>query len=118
MTTFDQRGQHVNNQYNAGQDININKNMSPTEFANKLDLIIQQLAAYQQNADSKNIEKVIKAKAELEIAKNESLKQDPDRSKIQSLMTSAKAFVSTIADLAQIGEFLIAAIPLINSIFA
>ncbi|MBD3351815.1 MAG: hypothetical protein GF364_10050 [Candidatus Lokiarchaeota archaeon] len=118
-TTFDQSGQHVKTQYNAGGDINFNENMTPTEFLGSLNQIINQIETYQQHAkDSLHKEDLSKAKEELLTVMDESQKQNPDKTKIKTHLEFAHKHLPTIADIAQIAGFIISAkmnLPLIFS---
>jgi hypothetical protein len=92
MSSFDQRGQNVQNQYNAAGDINIGIIQNQTDFVNELQKIKSEVAKAGE-AKSLNEDTVIDAEYEITKAIQETKKPEPKKVTILEHIGKAKTLV-------------------------
>lgn len=92
MSTFDQRGQHVQYQYNAAGDINISAIQNQTDFVQEL---LKLKAEVTKAGESKAIDEDIVIDAEYEISKaiQEAKKPEPKKAAMLEHIDKAKTLV-------------------------
>lgn len=95
MANFDMRGQHVNNQYNAGRDINFGAAQNTTDYIAELENLKQQLAQAQKE-DTLSEETATDTDYHITKAIQQAKKPNPDKKTIIDHLTTAKAFIEDI----------------------
>ncbi|OPY81805.1 MAG: hypothetical protein A4E65_00994 [Syntrophorhabdus sp. PtaU1.Bin153] len=102
-SVFDQRGQHVQYQYNAAGNINFAAAQDATQLVLQLDLLKQELIkAREEKAISELTES--KAKTPLLEAIEEAKRPEPDRKSLLSHLAQAKGYLKDIAALTGLVE--------------
>jgi hypothetical protein len=95
-SVFDQRGQHIQYQYNAAGNINFAAAQDATQLVLQLDLLKQELIkAHEEKAISELTES--KAKTPLLEAIEEAKRPEPDRKSLLSYLAQAKDYLKDIA---------------------
>lgn len=99
MTIFDQRGQHVNYQYNASGNINIGAVQNKLELINQLRKLQEEvvIASEQKSLDKDN---ATDAEYKLKKAVLEAEKMEPDKPTLIEHLSTAEKLVSGVSSLA------------------
>jgi hypothetical protein len=96
MSVFDQRGQHVNYQYNSAGDINFLNIKSNFDFSNELQKLRKELSlAVKSNVLENSVSQNVDVK--IQQAVEESAKEMPNKKTILDSLTEAKALIEGIA---------------------
>lgn len=88
MTTFDQRGQQLSDQYNAARDININEVQDKNELANELEKLRQEVERAKE-LDAISQDAAVEAEYHLLQATKEAKKETPDKEGFSEHMEGA-----------------------------
>jgi antitoxin component HigA of HigAB toxin-antitoxin module len=116
VSTFDQRGQHVNYQYNAAGDININAVQSKDELVIELEKLQSEIEhAREANVISKEV--AIEAEFDLLKATQEAKKAEPSKETFFDYIGKAKALFNDIAAVAGLITALMQAAEVANRLF-
>ena len=117
MATFDQHGQQVVNQYNAGHDINFGAVETSADLANGLEELKSQIA---QAKESGTITEETATDAEYQITKaiQQTQKPKPDKKTILDHLTTAKALIENIAAAGGLVTTVVQAIQTVQKLFS
>jgi hypothetical protein len=116
MSVFDQRGQHVNYQYNAHGDINFGQVQDRAQLAQELDRLRQELteAARQQAIDA---ETEADASYQLQKAALQARQSEPDKQSLLGYLQKAKGLVDGVNAAAGIASGIGEAIACVQDLF-
>ena len=96
MATFDQRGQTVNNQYNAGRDINFGAANSREDVVQELKSLLSEVTKATQ-AGAIQEEAAVDVEANVRKAIIHAEKPEPDKKSILDYLTAASGVLKGIA---------------------
>lgn len=117
MAIFDQRGQKVNNQYNAAHDINFNQGMKKEEFLdelNRLKSAIEQLANSPTEIPQENIAEASEA---VDRSTTEAKKETPNKKILEANLGKAQLLLNDFAAAVNVVAALGKAIAIIGALF-
>jgi len=92
MATFDQRGQTVNNQYNAARDINFNSAESKDDVIRELRKLLEEVTKAAKSGAIKD-EVAVDLEAEVKKAVIQAEKPEPNKKSILEYLATAKELV-------------------------
>jgi hypothetical protein len=116
MPVFDQRGQHVNYQYNAAGNIKIAAIENRMELADQLEQLQVELVRA-QSADINDEETAVDAEYQLKKAEQEAKKPEPDKKKIIEHHQEAKALLEGVTAAGEIVTALAKAAEVVQRLF-
>lgn len=112
---FDLRGQVVNSQYIAGEDINVGAVQTADDVVSILEHLQASLALATKDGDADN-EAVIDADANLRKAVAQAKKPQPDKNSIIERLNQAKAALEGVATGAKVVSAIAAAVPAVQKL--
>lgn len=117
MATFDQTGQHVNTQYNAGRDINFGSVHTSADLVTELEKLKQQIA---QASESGLIPEETATDADYQVTKalQQAKKPDPEKKTLLDHLTTTKALLENIATASGLVTALAGAIQVVQKLFS
>jgi hypothetical protein len=117
MATFDQRGQRVKTQYNAGRDINFGAIQTPADLVTELEKLKQQIA---QAAQSGVLPEETATDADYQVTKaiQQAKKPDPEKKTLLDHLTTTKALLENIAAASGLVSALVGAIQVVQKLFS
>jgi hypothetical protein len=116
MATFDQRGQHVQYQYNAAGDINFGAVQDRADLVQELEKLKAELARAQQ-AGAVDEDRATDAEYQLTKAVQQARKPDPDKKSLLTYLNNAKSLVDDVTTLAGVAGGIGTAIQLAQHFF-
>lgn len=116
MSTFDQRGQHVQYQYNAAGDINISAIQNQTDFVQEL-LKLKAEVTKAGESQAINEDTVIDAEYEISKAIQEAKKPEPKKAAMLEYIDKAKTLVEGTVATAGLATALVKLIELAQKLF-
>lgn len=116
MTTFNQQGQNVGTQYNAGGDINFGDVKDKVDFVKELNKLRAELSRVAVE-DAIDAEIITDADYQLTKAIQQAEKDAPDKSKLLLHLESAKGYMDGITSLLKLAAAVGAAITTAGTIF-
>jgi len=116
MSTFDQRGQRANYQYNAAGDINIGSVQNQIQLTEQLEKLKSELS---KAAEAQVIDAEVYTDADYQMTKaiQQAKKPEPDKKSIVEYLNSAKSLLEGVSALGGLVEGISQVIQLIMSIF-
>jgi hypothetical protein len=117
MATFDQRGQHVNTQYNAGRDINFAAVQTPADFVITLEQLKQELA----QATTSGLlpeDTALDADYHLTKALQQARQPDPPKKTLLDHLTTVKALLDNVAAASGLVTAVVGAIEVVQKLFS
>ncbi len=117
MANFDQRGQHVTNQYNAGRDINFGEVQNPVDLVAELEKLKGQ---FTQAQEAGVISEETSTDAEYQVTKamQQAKKSDPNKKTILDHLNTTKALIENIAAASGLVTALAGAIEVVQKLFS
>jgi len=117
MSTFDQRDQHVNTQYNAGRDINFGSVQTSADLVTELEKLKQQIAQATEKGD---IPEDTATDAEYQVTKaiQQAKKPEPEKKTLLDHLTTTKASFDNIAAASGLVTALVGAIQVVQKLFS
>jgi len=117
MTQFDQRGQKVNTQYNAGRDIHFGAVQTPVDLIAELEKLNGQIVQAQQ-AELLSDETATDAQYQVTKAIQQAKKPDPDKKTLVDHLSAAKAVLDNITAASGLVTALVGAIEVVQKLFS
>jgi hypothetical protein len=117
MATFDQHGQQVNTQYNAGRDINFGSVNTATDLISELEKLKNQFAQAQTEGVLPE-ETATDAEYQVTKAIQQAKKPDPDKKTLLDHLTTTKALIENVAAASGLVTALVGAIQVVQKIFS
>ena len=117
MANFDQRGQRVNTQYNAGRDINFGAIQTQTDFVTELEKLKQQIA---QASESGILPEETATDADYQVTKalQQAKKPEPEKKTLLDHLTTTKALLDNIAAASGLVTAVVGAIQVVQKLFS
>ncbi len=117
MANFDQRGQRVTNQYNAGRDINFGSVETRVDLITELEKLKSQLA---QARASGVVSEEMATDAEYQVTKaiQQAKKPEPDKKTLVDHLMTTKALIENIAAASGLVTALAGAIQVVQKLFS
>ena len=117
MTQFDQRGQHITNQYNAGHDINFGTAETFIDLITELEKLKNEFAKASE-AGILSEETATDAEYQMTKAIQQAKKLNPDKKTIFDRLNAAKSLIDGITAASEIVTFLVAATEAVQKFFS
>ncbi len=117
MTQFDQRGQQVTNQYNAGRDMNFGAVQNPIDLIAELEKLKGEIAQAKE-ADIVSDETATDAEYQVTKAIQQAKKPNPDKKTILDHLNTAKALIEDVAAASGLVTALISAAEVVQKLFS
>ncbi|GLV59796.1 hypothetical protein KDH_66200 [Dictyobacter sp. S3.2.2.5] len=117
MAQFDQRGQHVTQQYNAGRDINFGQVQNSEDLIMQLEQLKGKVAQAQQ-AGTIEEEQATDVHYQLTKAVQQARKPDPDKKTLLNHLTTAKSLIEEVAAASGLVTALVGAIEAVQKLFS
>jgi hypothetical protein len=117
MTQFDQRGQKVNTQYNAGRDMNFGAVQNAVDLVTELERLKEEVAQARQDG---LLEKKLATDVEYQLTKaaQEAEEPKPDKKTIVDHLTTAKAFIEGLVSTGGLVTAIAGAIEAVQKVFS
>jgi len=117
MTNFDQREQHVTNQYNAGRDINFGAVQTPVDLVAELEKLKGQ---FTQAQEAGVISEETSTDAEYQVTKamQQAKKPHPDKKTILDHLNTTKTLIENITAASGLVTALVSAIEVVQKLFS
>ncbi len=117
MAQFDQRGQQVTNQYNAGRDMNFGAVQTPIDLIAELEKLKHEFA---RAAEASIVSEDTAVDAEYQMTKaiQQAKKPEPDKKTIVDHLNTAKVLVEDIAAASGLVTALISAAEVVQKLFS
>jgi len=117
MATFDQRGQRVNTQYNAGHDIHFSAVQTSADLVTELEKLKQQIA---QATESGILPEETATDADYQVTKalQQAKKPEPEKKTLLDHLTTTKALLDNIAAASGLVTVVVGAIQGVQKLFS
>ena len=117
MATFDQRGQRVNQQYNAGRDINFSSVQTSADLVSELEKLKQQIT---QATESGILPEETATDADYQVTKaiQQAKKPEPEKKTLLDHLTTTKALLENVAAAGGLVTALVGAIQVVQKLFS